>query len=113
MNHDPEAAWPLTPTDQGYIPNPAPSPTPLPPNPVAPYAPRPMVTFQPGNQSGTFSPSQKIAVLAIVLGLSIPLTAIATSMMGIIGLVIVWVGIIGVVALAFGKIQITTQSRKG
>jgi len=67
---------------------------------MAAYTPAPVpmpVTRAPATPHGV-----RIAYLAIILGVSIPLTAIALSEAGLIGLIIVWAGIVLVAGLAFG-----------
>ena len=104
MTHDPEAAWPLTDTTQGYYPT---TPSALPPSQVVPYAPvhnshAKGFTVAPDGTRPSVPHGVRIAFLAIILGVSIPLTAIAISEGGIIGLIIAWAGIIIVSAIAFG-----------
>jgi hypothetical protein len=53
--------------------------------------------------SDAWSPGARIAVLAIILGAAIPLTAIATSMIGLIGLIVVWSGLVLIAAVLFGR----------
>ena len=106
MTHDPEAAWPLTDTDQGYYPGPASPQAPLPPSRVVPYTgPQGRIssisTPMPGPKP--MSHGVRIAYLAIILGVSIPLTAISVSMIGVVGLIITWVGLVFIAALAFGS----------
>jgi len=45
----------------------------------------------------------RIAYLAIILGVAIPLTAIAASYAGLLGIGVVWAGIVLVAAVAFGR----------
>ncbi|MDR0783076.1 MAG: hypothetical protein LBE83_04870 [Propionibacteriaceae bacterium] len=99
MTHDPEAAWPLTQTETGYIPSATPAP-PLPQSNLIPIG-KNSALFMP---SGAHGPSwgQRIAILAIVLGISIPLTAIAGGMLGLIGVGVAWAGIVLVTAIIMG-----------
>ena len=101
MTHDPEAAWPLTDTSPGYYPT---NPQAMPPAQIVPYGGQP--TKNKGisvSQDGTKTPhGTKIAYLAIILGTAIPLTGIAASEMGFFGILISWVGIVVVAAIAFG-----------
>ncbi len=105
MNRDTEAAWPLT-TDTGYYPGPASAPAPGPLMPVAPtnpYAPaQPILAQPPANRPQAISPGLRLGYLAVILGIAIPLTAIATNILGFIGLVVTWGGILAVSFLAFG-----------
>lgn len=77
-------------------PTPAPLPVPMPPTQPAPL---PMPLAQPARQGNG------VLALAITsLGVGIPLTAIAVSAAGIPGLIIAWLGIVGVNAVfAFGQ----------
>ena len=98
--HDPESAWPLTQTDAGYFPG----PTPAPPANLMPFtapvpAPHPMSPTPPR----TIPNGMRIAYLAIILGVAIPLTAIAASYAGLLGIGVVWAGIVLVAAVAFGR----------
>ena len=101
MTHDPEAAWPLTQPDQGYYPGPAAGPLMAPGNMVPMGAPmyRPVMPTAP---SKTMPWGIRVAFLAIILAAAIPLTAIAISTVGLIGLIVVWAGIVMVAGLAFG-----------
>ncbi|MDR2974306.1 MAG: hypothetical protein LBV00_06280 [Propionibacteriaceae bacterium] len=103
MTHDAEAAWPLTGTDQGYYPGPNPT-TPPTQMPLAPMTtPNQYMPIMPAtSHSKGMSPGLRLGYISAILGLSIPLTAIATSMIGFVGLVVVWAGIIMVTAIAFG-----------
>ncbi|MCL2470587.1 MAG: hypothetical protein FWF25_02445 [Propionibacteriaceae bacterium] len=100
MTHDPEAAWPLTPSEPGYFPGVNPAPTP--PSNVMRHVgtPSPVPNARPEKSTPY---GIRIAYLAIILGVSIPLTAIALSETGLIGLVVVWIGIITVASIAFGS----------
>ena len=101
MTHDPEAAWPLTQPDQGYYPGPAAGPLFTPGN-MAPMG-APMYRHRvPAAPSKTPPWGIRIAFLAIILATAIPLTAIAITMVGLIGLIVVWAGIVMVAGLAFG-----------
>jgi len=66
-------------------------PTPSAPPMAAPVVP---VVYRKGSQGPV------IAKLAIIMGLSVPLTAIAVNQLGFKGLIFVWIGIIIVAALA-------------
>ena len=103
MTHDPEAAWPLTSTETGYYPDPNPAPA-VPPSNLMPLD---------STRFGRFRASQKIpvraaphgvriAMLAIILGTAIPLTAIAGSMFSLAGIIVTWVGLILVASFALG-----------
>jgi len=105
MTHDPEAAWPLTATDPGYYPGPTVAPPPAPSN-LIPYAPAPV----PAPVANTTPHGVRIAYLAIILGTAIPLTAIAASQMGLIGLAICWFGIVIIASVVFGH---NGRSRRG
>ena len=99
MTQDPEATWPLTQTDPGYYPGV--NPMPAPPSNVMPYAPQYPPVKPPTPASRPMSQGIRIAYLSIILAAAIPLTAIATYSIGIIGLAISWVGIAFVAAVAF------------
>ena len=109
MTFDPEAAWPLTLPETGYHPSPTPAPPAAPSNLVPlgqiPQPIRPSAAKLPADQK---SPSWgvRIAILAIVLGISIPLTAIALSggtILGLVKLVVVWVGLVLITAVTMGR----------
>ena len=55
----------------------------------------------------------RVAFLAIIMGTAIPLTAIATSMLGLVGLIIVWVGIVLVASIAFGANRLKLPPGRG
>jgi len=121
MSHDPEAAWPLTP-EIGYSPAPYSSPLDALTANVGPLSPATRPVTSPAPYLGASlpvvpakaeSPGVLIAKLAIILGTAIPLTAIATSMVGLIGLIIVWVGIIMVAGIALGPGSGNTYRRRG
>ncbi len=102
MTRDSEAAWPLTDINQGYYPGQAPTPGPL--MPVA-TPPAQYMAVQPiPNRKQSLSPAMRLAFLGTILGLTIPLTAIATSMLGIIGLIVTWAGVVAVATLALGPV---------
>ena len=97
---DAEAAWPLTAPDPGYYPGTAPSAHPG----LMPFAPGPVYPPAPAPTSAPrISPGMRVAYLAIILGVAIPLTAIAGTYAGLIGMGLAWVGIVLVAALAFGR----------
>jgi len=101
MTQDPEAAWPLTQTEPGYYPTT--NPTPAPPSNVMPYTQAPYkAVHKPAGTAKPMSQGIRLAYLAIILGVSIPLTAISASMIGLLGVIICWVGIVMVTAIAFG-----------
>lgn len=102
MTNDPEAAWPLTQTETGYYPSPPTTASAPPPAPMAPYNAHHRYPA-PQQPSGTkpMSNGIRLAYLAIILGISVPLTAISADMIGLIGLAVVWVGIIMVSAIVF------------
>jgi len=110
MSHDPEAAWPLTP-EVGYTPAPyVPALDPAAPGAMSSPINHGLATSSPYANAGLpavpdkkESPGILIAKLAIILGTAIPLTAIATSMVGLVGLVVVWVGIVSVAGIAMGQ----------
>jgi len=99
MTQDPESSWPLTQTDQGYFPgvNPAPAPD----SNVMAYPPPQYHPVPPPSAPKPMSHGIRIAYLAIILAAAIPLTAIATYDVGLIGLAICWVGIAFVAAVVF------------
>jgi len=74
---------------------------PAPPSNISPYAPQ-YAPVRPSDPTPRqMSQGARIAVLAIILAAAIPLTAIATYSIGIIGLAICWVGIAFVAAVVF------------
>ncbi|MDR0847794.1 MAG: hypothetical protein LBN10_01915 [Propionibacteriaceae bacterium] len=109
MTQDPEAAWPLT-TDVGYQPAPTyPAAVPqVPPTGVARVnnsyeyalakAQLDAATPKPTNSAGIL-----IAKLSIILGGAIPLSAIAASYGGLLGLIVSWIGIVLVAGIAMGQ----------
>jgi len=98
---DPEAAWPLLANPAQPQPGtnpPAQQPGLVPygfPGPVQPLTGQPYAPVAKKESSGPV-----IAKLAIILGLAIPLTAIAATELGLRGLVVVWMGIAAVAAFA-------------
>ncbi len=104
MTPDPESSWPLTGVDTGYFPGPTPNPGPAPaPNMMPLTNPSPMVypPMAPPSRKG-MSAGLRLAYVAVILGAAIPLTAIAGSMIGFFGMLLVWVGIIAVAFIALG-----------
>lgn len=99
MTIDPEAAWPLTTTESGYHPSPNPTPI-LPPSNLVPLAP---VELPSSLHSKPPSHGVRIAYLSIIMGVSIPLTAIAGGELGIIGMIVAWAGIVLVTAFTLGR----------
>ena len=99
MTHDPEAAWPLTDTETGYYPGPAPAPA-LPPSVLVPYQSS-SYPVTPKSTNKTISAGTRIAYLAIIIGAAIPLTAIAVNEGGLPGLVVSWIGIVLVATAVF------------
>jgi len=98
LAHDPEAAWPLTEPETGYIPAPDPGPSKIVPLPPPPSRRRRDRT--PGISADQMPWGIRIAILAIVLGVAVPLTAITFP--NLIALAIVWIGIVMVTAFTLG-----------
>jgi len=116
MSHDPEAAWPLAP-EIGYSPAPY-SPTVTPgvaslPTTRPPASPLPYVGAALPAVPAKDSPGPVIAKLAIILGTAIPLTAIAVGAIGLVGLIIAWVGIVLVAGIALGPVSGHSDRRHG
>jgi hypothetical protein len=57
----------------------------------------------PAPVSSAWTFGQTIAFVSIVLGMAIPLTAIAASMLGVVGLIAAWIGIAAVAGTAKAK----------
>ena len=68
---------------------------------IQPVPPAPRPATRP--PSGGITPGMRIAYLAIILGVSIPLTAIAAAEIGLLGMIIVWAGIVLVSGIVFGS----------
>ncbi|MDR0489365.1 MAG: hypothetical protein LBG99_08265 [Propionibacteriaceae bacterium] len=107
MTHDPEAAWPLTDTTPGYFPSTTPQQ--MPPSQMMPYTGSPQYTpakptpgFSVTPDNSTMRPGHRIAILAIILGAAVPLTAISASYFEFLGMIVSWAGIVFVTAIAFG-----------
>ena len=106
MTHDPEAAWPLTTTESGYYPSANPVPH-LPPSNLVPLSsPMPPASTNAPSGSKPVPAGVRIAYLSIILGAAIPLTAIAGSYMGILGMAVAWAGIVLVAAFTLGRFTI-------
>ena len=100
MTQDPEASWPLTQTDPGYFPGV--NPMPAPPSNVMPYSTPQYPPVKPAAPVyRPISQGVRIAMLAIILGTAVPLTAIAAINLGLVGLAVCWVGIAFVAAVVF------------
>ncbi|MCL1907205.1 MAG: hypothetical protein FWG08_04740 [Propionibacteriaceae bacterium] len=100
MTHDPEAAWPLTETDQGFYPS---TPAQLPPSQMVPYTNKHSDSgFSITPRDTGFKPGHKIAALAIVMTLAIPLTVVASQAFGLLGFGVTWASIVMIVGITFG-----------
>ncbi len=104
MSNDPEAAWPLIQTAEQ-----APTASSIPP--LYGAAPANAALVQPNSQYGQSaplpvapvkaeSPGVAIAKLTIIMVLAIPLTAIAVNTVGMLGLIVAWIGIAAVAGFA-------------
>ena len=102
MSHDPEAAWPLTQSDQGYYPGPAPG-QPMPPSNMMPAAQyRPVLPSQPARPMPWWV---RVTMLAILMAAAIPITVVALVQGAFISLIVAWAGIVLVSAFFFGFTQ--------
>ncbi|MCL1923011.1 MAG: hypothetical protein FWG15_03980 [Propionibacteriaceae bacterium] len=102
MNHDREAAWPLASLEEPPTSLPT-GRTPSNRGLTLPHQSPPdhsKFSLTPANTG--FTPGQRIAVLAIILTMAIPLSAIAQGSLGIIGLSVGWAGIVLVTAITMG-----------
>ncbi len=101
-HNDLEASWPLTGTEPGYYPGAAPTQMPaanLTPTTANPLARNVHLASPAQPVEKAMTPALRLAFLAIVLVLAIPLTAIAFYNAGLIGAIVAWAGIVAVSAI--------------